>query len=207
MSLTRAEVIEYLEGLGATELGELVDELQRRIGVTPAPPMPIGMGAAPVRVVMGESLERDETVRLLGWVPGRKLDVIRAVRADLKLPLFDAKRLVESAPVDYQTYGDWRGRAPEALRLLRAAGAWAVRSDSHYFEVVLLGVDEGRAVDVAGALRERLGIAVGDVRSMLAATPAVCDLCDTMLAAEDVARVLRGCGAQVEVRTTWSPRR
>lgn len=205
MSLMRAEVIEYLERLGAAELGELIDELQRRIGVTPALRGAIGMGAAVVRI-MGESLERDETIRLLGWVPGRKLDVIRAVRADLKLPLFDAKRLVESAPVDYQTYADWRGEAPEALRLLRAAGAWAVRGDSNYSEVVLLGVDEGRAVDVVGALRERCGMSVGEARQLLAATPAVCELCDTVREAEDAARVLRVCGARVEVRAQRSPR-
>lgn len=124
MSLTREEVIRYLEGLSGEELGALADEVLARLGVPPAPqPTYRLMGAAVSDVVeMGIPLF-DVVLHSHG---ADKLAVIRLVRRVLGLDvsLAEAKRLVESAPAVI-----WRDlRRSEALELveeLRKAGAVA----------------------------------------------------------------------------------
>lgn len=124
MSLTREDVIRYLEGLSGEELGALADEVLARLGVPPAPqPTYRLMGAAVSDVVeMGIPLF-DVVLHSHG---ADKLAVIRLVRRVLGLDvsLAEAKRLVESAPAVI-----WRDlRRSEALELveeLRKAGAVA----------------------------------------------------------------------------------
>lgn len=121
MSLTRADVIAYLEQLSAQELDDFMAEFQARLHLAPAP--------AAYRMVMGASLttmgmpleETEYAVELLGF-GDRKLAVIRAVRELWPLGLMEAKQLVESAPVVVR--GELSRREAEALAAtLRAAGA------------------------------------------------------------------------------------
>lgn len=98
MSLTRADVIAYLEGLGGHALGELIDELQRRLDLPPPmQPARMTMGAS---LTMGVPIEDDEySVILVGFSEARKIDLLRLVRELRPIGLLEAKRLVESAPV------------------------------------------------------------------------------------------------------------
>ena len=96
MSVTREDVIRYIEGLSSDELGELVEELQRRLGLPPlAAPRPTFRldGAALVPPWDGD-----------GWAlrlenPGAdRIQVIRLVRERLGLGLSEARTRVDQAP-------------------------------------------------------------------------------------------------------------
>lgn len=125
MSLTREEVIGYLEGLPAEELGKLADEVLARLGLPAlaAPRLP--------RVIMGTSLSREDEV--IGKVEfdvvlrahgADKLGVVRTVRRVLgpAIGLQEAKRLVESAPVVLREYLS-KADAEDFAQELRRAGA------------------------------------------------------------------------------------
>lgn len=127
MSLTLEEVIRYLEGLPASELGALADEVLSRLG---APPI-----APPARFIdrtMGVALRDprdigspDRAVRLR-HAGADKVAVIRVVRRVLgpASSLAEARRVVELAP---SMIGEYLHPAEaEALCAeLRGAGAAA----------------------------------------------------------------------------------
>lgn len=119
MSLTRADVITYLERLSARELDEFIAELQARLHLEPSPPHHMMMGAAPT---MGMRLEPTEfAVELLGFGDS-KVAVIKAVRELWPLGLMEAKKLVESPPVVLRA--DLARHEAEAIAgALRCAGA------------------------------------------------------------------------------------
>jgi len=120
VSLTRADVIAYLERLTANELDEFMAEFQARLHL--APPLPrydMVMGAAPT---MGMPIEQTEyAVELLGFAD-HKLAVLKAVRELWPLGLMEAKQLVESAPVVLRADLD-RREAAAIAEVLRRAGA------------------------------------------------------------------------------------
>ncbi|WP_437532208.1 50S ribosomal protein L7/L12 [Sorangium sp. So ce726] len=119
MSLTREQVIAYIEGLTAEELGELTSELMQRLGqpaTEPAPPS-FTMGALPPTPWYDE----DTSVVLRSF--GReRIAVIKAVRELWGLGLDDARRLVESAPIVLRE-GLNRMEAQAAAERLTSAGA------------------------------------------------------------------------------------
>lgn len=118
MSLTRDEVIRYLDGLSGAELGQLIDDVQRRLGLPAfAAPDPQSYIAGGIRVT-------DEySVVLLGH-GGDKVSAIQAVREleGLRIGLADAKALVESAPVVIRE-GLSRREAEDIAGKLERAGA------------------------------------------------------------------------------------
>jgi large subunit ribosomal protein L7/L12 len=125
VSLTREEVIRYLEGLSGEELGALADEILSRLGM-------VAIDVRP-RVVIGAPPPDDHDyermgmglfdVRLLATGPD-KIAVIRIVRRLLgpAVALPEAKKLVESAPVDLCVEVR-RAEAEEITAELRRAGA------------------------------------------------------------------------------------
>lgn len=95
--MTRADVVAYLEGLDAVALGELIDELQRRLGVRPIEAPRWTMGAPPT---MGVPIEEPELrVVIVGYAEAQKIGLLRVVRELRPIGVLEAKRLVESAPV------------------------------------------------------------------------------------------------------------
>jgi large subunit ribosomal protein L7/L12 len=99
VSLTRDQVIEYLEGLSILELSQLITELQRRVGL-PEPlrvpdPYPYRTGGVPLPPPPDEYAF---SVRLLDPGPDR-IAVLKIVRARWPIGLAEAKQLVASAPV------------------------------------------------------------------------------------------------------------
>lgn len=117
--MTRADVIAYLESLDAHALGDLIDELQRRLGLPSPQPQSITMGAP---MLQGVAYPDEFTVFLLGVTDSRKVEVMRALRQLSPLGLLEVKRLIDSAPVALLT-GCSRDRAEECARSLREAGA------------------------------------------------------------------------------------
>ena len=124
MSITREDVVRYLERLSSEELGELADEIQRRLGlpVTAAPrPYEITMGAP----LLDPSEMGQPTFEVVMRNHGAdKLAVLRIVRGALgpNAPLEEAKRLVESAPVVLRE-NLTSSEAHELVEQLRRAGA------------------------------------------------------------------------------------
>lgn len=119
--MNRADVIEYLGSLGADELGDLIDELQRRLGLpAPASQTPRLVMGAPL--VMGTPDVDECSVVLVGFAAARKLDLVRIVRDLKQIGLMDAKRLVESVPA---TLGEFMlpTDADDLADRLRSAGA------------------------------------------------------------------------------------
>ena len=126
MSLTRAEVIAWLEGLSSLELGALIDGLQQRLGVTvtPTPPPFTTMGAP---LTTDDDPEPSQRVRLTAVGP-RKVRVLQALREHLPLALHDAVHLLETMPVELPA-GPSLAKARALVDDLRAAGATAELAD------------------------------------------------------------------------------
>ena len=122
MSLTRDDVIRYLEDLSGEELGKLADELLARLGM---PSIPAGAPAPAPRVYLTGAIESEPEFEVVLRAPGAdKLAVILVARQLLgfELGLSQAKALVESAPVVFRG-GLARSEAEEIVNALRRAGA------------------------------------------------------------------------------------
>jgi large subunit ribosomal protein L7/L12 len=100
MSVTKEDVISYLENMTVLELSDLVKELEEKFGVSAAAPMgmmPMGM------MPMGGGAEEAEPEQtefdvILSAVGDKKIQVIKEVRAITGLGLKEAKALVDEAP-------------------------------------------------------------------------------------------------------------
>ena len=97
MSVSKDQVLEYLDGLTVLELSEMVKELEERWDVTAAAAVavaaPAGGGDA-----AGGAEEQTEFDVILTSFGSSKIQVIKAVRAITGLGLKEAKELVDSAP-------------------------------------------------------------------------------------------------------------
>lgn len=127
MSLTRWQVIDYLESLPAEELGALADEVLARLGmrlprVVAVPPPPFRTSGRPIDI---EPMSGPEEMDVVLRAPGPdRLAVVRIVRRmpGQEIGLAEAMRLVDSAPVRLCV----QVRTSDALELvkrLREAGA------------------------------------------------------------------------------------
>lgn len=122
MSITRDDVIAWLERLTVAELDDLILELQQRLHLEPVRPRPYttGMGAMPV--TMGVPLRSEYDVELVDF-GANKVAVIKALREQWPtLGLMEAKKLVESAPVKLREEMS-RYEAEALAEPLRRAGA------------------------------------------------------------------------------------
>jgi len=97
-SISKADVITFIENMSVLELSELVKELEDRFGVSAAAPMAMaampGAGAAEAAPVE----EQTEFSVVITAVGDKKIQVIKEVRAITSLGLKEAKELVEKVP-------------------------------------------------------------------------------------------------------------
>jgi len=98
MSITKEQVLEYLDSMTVLEIAGLVKELEGRWGVSAA--AAVAVAAAPAAdgaaaVVEEEKTEFDVVLESFG---DNKIAVIKAVRAVTNLGLKEAKELVEGVP-------------------------------------------------------------------------------------------------------------
>ena len=95
MSVTKEDVIQFIENMTVLELSELVKELEDKFGVSAAAPMAFAAMPGAVAEVVEEQTEFDVKLTEIG---SQKIQVIKVVRALTGLGLKEAKELVDSAP-------------------------------------------------------------------------------------------------------------
>ncbi len=98
MSVSKADVIEFLKNMTVLELSELIKELEETFGVSAAAPV-AAMAAMPAGEAAPAAEEQTEFSVILEDAGAKKIDVIKEVRAIVSgLGLKEAKDLVEGAP-------------------------------------------------------------------------------------------------------------
>jgi large subunit ribosomal protein L7/L12 len=116
-SVSKEQVVSFIENLSVLELSKLVKELEEKFGVSAAAPMAAaaGAGAAPVA-------EKTEFEVVLLAAGENKINAIKEVRAITGLGLKEAKDLVEGAPKTVKE-GVNKKDAEEMKKKLEAVGA------------------------------------------------------------------------------------
>lgn len=120
MSITKEDVIGFIEKMTVLDLAELVKELEEKFGVSAAAPVAVAAAAGPaVAEAVEEQTEFDVILKAAG---ANKINVIKVVRALTSLGLKEAKDLVDSAPGAVKS-GVAKAEAEEAKKQLLEAGA------------------------------------------------------------------------------------
>ena len=96
MSVTKEQVVEFLENLTLLEAADLVKELEDKFGVSAAAPVMMGGPVAGGAAAPAE--EKDEFTVVLVDHGAKKINVIKEIRAITGLGLKEAKDLVEGTP-------------------------------------------------------------------------------------------------------------
>ncbi|MSN27228.1 MAG: 50S ribosomal protein L7/L12 [Geobacter sp.] len=119
MSITKEDVIGFIEKMTVLDLAELVKELEEKFGVSAAAPVAVA-AAGPAAVEAAE--EQTEFDVILKAAGANKINVIKVVRALTSLGLKEAKDVVDGAPGAVKT-GISKAEAEEAKKQLVEAGA------------------------------------------------------------------------------------
>ena len=123
-TITKEDVIGFIENMTVLELSDLVKELEEKFGVSAAA---MSMAMAAPAAAAGESPaaaqeEKTEFDVILQAVGEKKIQVIKVVRALTSLGLKEAKDLVDGAPKPVQE-GISQKDAAEAKQKLEEVGA------------------------------------------------------------------------------------
>lgn len=119
--MTTKEILDAIAGMTVLEVSELVKAMEEKFGVTAAAPVAAAAGpaAAPVEAVEEQS---EFDIVLTGFGDGKKISVIKEVRAITGLGLKEAKELVE-ADNGVVKEGVSKDEAATVKEKLEAAGA------------------------------------------------------------------------------------
>lgn len=102
MSVTKEDVIQFIENMTILELSDFIKTLEEKFGVTAAMPMmaaaPAAGGAAAAPAAEAAEEQTEFNVILTGYEADKKIQVIKVVRAITSLGLKEAKDLVEGVP-------------------------------------------------------------------------------------------------------------
>jgi large subunit ribosomal protein L7/L12 len=100
MSITKEDVIKFIENMTVIELAEFVKELEEKFGVSAAAPVAVAaVAAGPAGAAPAAQEEEKTEFDLVLTDPGAdKIKVIKVVRELTNLGLKEAKDLVEGAP-------------------------------------------------------------------------------------------------------------
>ncbi len=97
MSITKADVVDFIKNMTVLELSEFVKELEETFGVSAA--APVAMAAMPMGAAEAAPVEEQtEFSVIITGVGDKKIQVIKEVRAITSLGLKEAKDLVEKLP-------------------------------------------------------------------------------------------------------------
>jgi large subunit ribosomal protein L7/L12 len=121
MAISKQDVLEYISGLSVLELSELVKDFEEKFGVSAAPVMVAGAGAAVATESAEEKTEFDVILKDGG---DKKINAIKVVREITGLGLKEAKDAVEGAPTTIKE-GVSKQLAEEIKKKLEEAGAVA----------------------------------------------------------------------------------
>ena len=120
---TTEEILEAIGNMTVLEVSELISAMEEKFGVTAAAPVAVaaapGAAAAPAEAAE-EQTEFD--VILKGFAEGKKIPVIKEVRAITGLGLKEAKELVEGGDKALKE-GVTKDEAAELKKKLEEAGA------------------------------------------------------------------------------------
>ena len=98
MTISRAEVVDYLANMTVLELSTLIKELEEKFGVSAAVPMAMA-AAGPMAAEAAPAVEEQTEFDVILTVCGpNKIQVIKEVRAVTNLGLKEAKEAVENVP-------------------------------------------------------------------------------------------------------------
>ena len=100
-SVTKEQVITFLENLTLLEAAGLVKELEEKFGVSAA--APVAFAAAPAGAAAAAEEQTEFTVILSSVPADKKINVIKEIRTITGLGLKEAKDLVEGAPKNAST--------------------------------------------------------------------------------------------------------
>ncbi len=120
---TKEEILEAISNMTVLEVSELVKDMEEKFGVSAAAPVAVASaasGAAPAAEAVEEQTEFD--VVLKGFADGKKIPVIKEVRAITGLGLKEAKELVEAGDKPLKE-GVSKEEANQLKEKLEAAGA------------------------------------------------------------------------------------
>ena len=92
---TMEEILEAIAGMTVLEVSELISAMEEKFGVTAAAPV-AAAAAGPAAAVEEVEEQSEFDVILTGIADGKKIPVIKAVRALTGLGLKEAKDLVEA---------------------------------------------------------------------------------------------------------------
>ena len=117
-TVSKEQVIQFLENLTLLEAAELVKELEDKFGVSASAPVAVAAAAAPAAAAE----EQTEFTVVLKEAGDKKINVIKEVRALTGLGLKEAKDLVEGAPKNVKE-GVSKEDAAKMKDVLEKAGA------------------------------------------------------------------------------------
>jgi len=119
-SVTKEQVVSFIESMSVLELSQLVKELETKFGVSAAAPVAIAAGPAAGGGAAAEA--KTEFTVILAAAGDKKINVIKEVRAITGLGLKEAKDLVEGAPKTLKEAVS-KADAEEMKKKLEAEGA------------------------------------------------------------------------------------
>ncbi len=120
-TLSKDEILEAIANMTVLEVSELISAMEEKFGVTAAAPVAVAAaGAAPAAEEVEEQTEFD--VILKGIADGKKIPVIKEVRAITGLGLKEAKEIVEAGGKAIKE-GVSKEEAKTLKEKLEAAGA------------------------------------------------------------------------------------
>jgi large subunit ribosomal protein L7/L12 len=119
MTVTRADVLSYIEKANIVEISELVKDIEEKFGVSAAAPVAVAAAPAAGDTADAEQTEFDVVLTAAGQA---KIAVIKAVRAITSLGLKEAKQLVDAAPKAVKEKVS-QAEADEVKKALEEAGA------------------------------------------------------------------------------------
>lgn len=119
-SVSKEDVVSFIENMSVLELSQLVKELEDKFGVSAAAPVAVAAAGAGAGGAAAE--EKTEFDVVLASAGDKKINVIKEVRGITGLGLKEAKELVEGAPKPIKE-GASKDEAEEIKKKLEAAGA------------------------------------------------------------------------------------
>ena len=123
MSLSQAEVVDYIKNLRLAEVKGLIETLEAELGVKAGAAV-VAAGPAAAAAPVVEVEEKTEFDVILAAVGDKKIEVIKVVRSLTNLGLKEAKELVETAPKAVKTAVS-KDDAAAAKKALEDVGAKA----------------------------------------------------------------------------------
>jgi len=94
-NMTTEEILDAIAGMTVLEVSELVKAMEEKFGVTAAAPVAVAAGPAAGAPAEAAEEQTEFDVVLTGFGDGKKISVIKEVRAITGLGLKEAKEIVE----------------------------------------------------------------------------------------------------------------